>query len=192
MAAEVALKRPTLAVFASDRGPGDPERASIMSLAGSLFARRGARIVSLAEGSTLAVPLITSARTAGGEVLIVADDDIQLPPGLAGVPVDRLREPEARLERVAALAVVFVGLPGSLASASELYKTWVRAGGGASGKPVVLLNRNRAFEVMRGLAADVLSHSVKRQDRMMVFTDNVEDLWNRVAWALGEAGHTLA
>jgi hypothetical protein len=87
---------------------------------------------------------------------------------------------------------VFVGLPGSLASASELYKTWVRAGGGASGKPVVLLNRNRAFEVMRGLAADVLSHSVKRQDRMMVFTDNVEDLWNRVAWALAEAGHTLA
>jgi predicted Rossmann-fold nucleotide-binding protein len=191
-AAELAPKRPTLAVFASDRGPGDPERASIMSLAGSIFARRGARIVSLAEGSTLAVPLITSARTAGGEVLIVADDTIQLPQGLAGVPVERLTDAEARLERVAALADVFVGLPGSLSSASELYKTWVRAGGGASGKPVVLLNRNRAFEVMRGLAADVLSHSVKRQDRMMVFTDNVEDLWNRVAWALAEAGHTIA
>ncbi len=186
------MKRPTLAVFASDRGPGDPERASIMSLAGSLFARRGARIVSLAEGNTLAVPLITSARAAGGEVLIIADDTIQLPPGLDGVPVERLPEAEARLDRMANLADVFVGLPGSLASASELYKSWVRAGGGASGKPVVLLNRNRAFEVMRGLAADVLSHSVKRQDRMMVFTDNVEDLWNRVAWALSEAGHAVS
>jgi predicted Rossmann-fold nucleotide-binding protein len=192
VAAEVAVKRPTLAVFASDRGPGDPERASIMSLAGSLFARRGARIVSLAEGNTLAVPLITSARAAGGEVLIIADDTIQLPPGLDGVPVERLPEAEARLDRMANLADVFVGLPGSLASASELYKSWVRAGGGASGKPVVLLNRNRAFEVMRGLAADVLSHSVKRQDRMMVFTDNVEDLWNRVAWALSEAGHAVS
>ncbi|HEY9012721.1 MAG TPA: hypothetical protein VIN06_17065, partial [Devosia sp.] len=59
------------------------------------------------------------------------------------------------------------------------------AGAGASHKPVVLLNRNRAFEVVRGMSADVLSHSVKQFDRMAVFTDNVEDLWNKVAWALG-------
>jgi hypothetical protein len=41
---------------------------------------------------------------------------------------------------------------------------------------------------MRGLSADVLSHSVKKHDRMVVYTDNVEDLWNKIAWALGEAG----
>ena len=61
----------------------------------------------------------------------------------------------------------------------------VAAGAGKSHKPVVLLNRNRAFEVMRGMSQDVLSHSVKQYDRMAVFTDNIEDLWNRVAWALG-------
>lgn len=163
-----------------------------MSLAGSLIARKGARIVSLAQGQTLAVPLITSARAAGGEVLVVADAEIGMPSALAGVAIERVAESEARIARVAALADLFVGLPGSLASANDLYATWVRAGGGASGKPVVLLNRNRAFEVMRGLAADVLSHSVKRQDRMMVFTDNVEDLWNKIAWALAEAGHPVA
>ena len=36
-----------------------------------------------------------------------------------------------------------------------------------------------------GMSQDVLSHSVKQFDRMVVFTDNVEDLWNKVAWALG-------
>lgn len=189
MAAELATGKPTLAVFASDHGPGDPERASIMSQAGSILARRGARIVCLAEREAIAVPLITSARAAGGEVLIIADDELKIPAALAEVPIERISERESRLARIAALATVFVGLPGSLASASSLYSAWVRAGGGAGGKPVVLLNRNRAFEVMRGMAADVLSHSVKRHDRFVVFTDSIEDLWNKVSWALNEAGH---
>lgn len=162
-----------------------------MSAAGGLIARHNARIVTLGHGKGVAVPLITSARAAGGEVLIVADDTVRVPEALANVAIERHAETEARLRRVAALADLFVGLPGSLASAGDLYSCWVRAGGGASGKPVVLLNRNRAFEVMRGMAADVLSHSVKRHDRMVVFTDNVEDLWNKIAWALSEAGHTM-
>lgn len=188
VAEPVPADRPTLAVFASDSGPGDPERASIMSQAGSLIARRGARIVTLAHDGTVAVPLITSARAAGGDVLIVADEAARVPAALSGVPIERLADGEQRLARVATLADGFVGLPGSLRSAGDLYKSWVRAGGGGAGKPVVLLNRNRAFEVMRGMAADVLSHSVRRHDRMVVFTDNVEDLWNKIAWALGEAG----
>lgn len=189
MAADLLPQRPTLAVFASDLGPGDAERASIMSQAGSILARRGARIICLAEGDALAVPLITSARAAGGEVLIIADEELKVPAALSGVPLERLGGREARLARIAALATVFVGLPGSLASASSLYSSWIRAGGGAAGKPVVLLNRNRAFEVLRGMAADVLSHSLRRHDRYVVFTDSVDDLWNKVSWALGEAGH---
>lgn len=185
MAAEPAALRPTLAVFASDQDRGDPERASIMSQAGAILARRGARIICLVEGNVLPVPLITSARSAGGEVLLVGDGEATLPPALAGLPVEHVAEPDARVARVAALAAAFVGLPGSLASAAGLYRTWVAAGAGASHKPVVLLNRNRAFEVVRGMSADVLSHSVKQFDRMAVFTDNVEDLWNKVAWALG-------
>lgn len=156
-----------------------------MSQAGSLLARRGVRIVTLAQDGTVAVPLVTSARAAGGEVLIVADEVVRVPAALASVPIERLGETEQRLARVAALADGFVGLPGSLASVGDLYRSWVRAGGGGAGKPVILLNRNRAFEVMRGMAADVLSHSVRRHDRMVVFTDNVDDLWNKIAWALG-------
>lgn len=188
-AAEVAPRRPTLAVFASDEGPGDAERASLMSLAGTMIARHRARIVCMAHGAKVPLPLVTSARTAGGEVVIVGSDAVLLPGSLAIVPVERLPDDDARYRRVAELADAFVGLPGSLASAADLYKTWVRAGGGASGKPVVLLNRNRAFEPLRGMAQDVLAHSVKRHDRMVVSTDSPEDLWHRIAWALEETGH---
>jgi hypothetical protein len=190
--AELGPARPTLAIFASDKGPGDPERASIMSLAGGLIARHGARIVCLEHGNDLPIPLIQSARAAGGDVLIVGDEVVQVPDALSDVPIERIAEGEERLRRVSQLAQGFVGLPGSLASAGDLYQCWVRAGAGASGKPVVLLNRNRAFEVMRGMAADILSHSVKRQDRMVVFTDNIEDLWNKISWALNETGHALS
>jgi hypothetical protein len=185
VAGEPATLRPTLAVFAADQGPGDPERASIMSQAGAVFARRGVRIVCLAEGNGLPVPLITSARSSGGEVLVIGDGVVSLPPALASMPIEQIADAQARIARIAKLADCFVGLPGSLASAASLYRAWVAAGAGASQKPVILLNRNRAFEVVRGMSADVLSHSVKQFDRMAVFSDTVEDLWNKVAWALG-------
>lgn len=180
----MAADAPTIAVFASDKGPGDAERSALMSEAGTILARHGARIVCLADGALEAIPLITAARAAGGEVLILVDEGFVAPAALANVPLERIDDPEARLKRMGELALVFVGLPGSLASAAALYRTWARAGAGASGKPVVLLNRNRAFEAMRGMAADILSHSVPHADRLVTFTDNVEDLWNKVSWAL--------
>ena len=171
--------KPTLAIFASDIGPGDAERASIMSQVGTYFARKGARILCLAEGKTIAIPLVTSARAVGGEIIVIADDKFTLPRALSGVPIEKIADPAERMARVAALSDAFIGLPGSLASISSLYLIWTKAGGGASGKPVVLYNRNNAFEVLRGYAADVLSHSIRHHDRIVQFADSVEDLWNR-------------
>ena len=181
MAASAGL---TLAVFASDRGPGDPERASIMSQAGTLLARHGVRIICFADGALDAIPLVQSARSGGGEVLIVADGEFQPPVALSDVAVERIEDPDRRLRRIGELAQGFVGLPGSLASANALFRAWQRAGAGAGGKPVVLVNRNRAFEPVRGLVADILSHSVAHADRLVVFTDTVEDLWNKVHWVM--------
>ena len=112
---------PIVAIFASDRGPGDPDRASIMSQTGTYFAKRGARIVCLAESGVIPVPLITAARAAGGQVQIVADTSIVLPPALAGVEMEVLAMREERLERLAQVAQAYVALPGSLASASALF-----------------------------------------------------------------------
>lgn len=182
-----APANPTIAVFASSRGPGDAERSSVMSQAGNYLARKGARIVCLAEGGDLPVPLVTAARAAGGDVLILADGDFVVPAALAEVPIERIADPDERLARLSQVAQVFVGLPGSLGSVSRLFSSWVKAGGGAGGRPVVLFNRHRAFEAMRGMAVDVMSHGIKRHDRYIQFTDSVEDLWTKIVWLLTEA-----
>lgn len=182
-----AATAPVIAVFASDKGPGDPERASIMSQAGTYFARRGARIVCLAENGIIPVPLITAARTAGGGVQIVADANIVLPRALAGVTMDVLADRAERQLRVAELAEAYVALPGSLASASALFGTWTTAKAMGRRPPVVMLNRHKAYEVMRGYAADVLSPGLAGYDRAVQFADTIEDLWARLSRLVVEA-----
>ena len=170
-----------LAVFAATKGPGDPERASIMSQAGTYLAKRGAQLVCLAEKGVIPIPLITAARAAGGQVQIVGDDSIVLPPALSGVTMETLPTQAERFTRVAELAQGVVALPGSLASASGLFGTWAAAKAGAKYLPVVMLNRHRAFEVMRGYAADVLSPGLPGHERAIQFADTVEDLWSRIS-----------
>jgi predicted Rossmann-fold nucleotide-binding protein len=169
---------PLVAIFASDKGPGDPERASLMSEVGRTFARKGARILCLAEGGIIPVPLITAARTAKGSVEVLADQGIVLPPALSGVPITVLPDRGERLAYLASNAAALVALPGSLASATALFQTW------ASGAkvPVVMLNRHRAFEVLRGFSTDVLAPAVPDFDRKIQFAETVEDLWAKVVW----------
>ena len=181
-------QEPVLAVFASDKGPGEPTRAAILSQAGTILARHGARIVIVAEEELDCIPLVQAARLAGGDVLILADADFVPPAAMADLKVERIEDAEARLLRASELVHGYVGLPGSLASAAALYRAWQRGGAGASKKPVVLLNHHRAFESLRGFAADIFSHSISHADRIVSFTDSIDDLWNKVSWALQHAG----
>lgn len=176
-----ANNAPVLAIFASDRGPGDPERSSIMSQAGSYFAKRGASLLVLAENGVIPVPLITAARTAGGHVEIVGDSSIVLPPALRDVALEVIEQREDRFARMASRASAFVALPGSLASATALFGAWSAAQAQGKTIPCVMLNRHRAFEVMRGYAADVLSPGLPGYDKAIQFSDSVEDLWTRVS-----------
>lgn len=177
---------PTLGIFASDHGPGNAERASIMTQAGGFLARKGARLVCLAEGDDVPVALVASARTAGGEVTLIAAENYIEPAGLGGVAIERLPTAEARLARLAALSMLYVALPGSLASASSLYLSWVRGGGGPGRKPVVLYDRNGAFRVVRGYTADVTAHSIKGYDRFIQFSDSIDDIWNKITWLIDQ------
>jgi hypothetical protein len=176
---------PILGVFASDRGPGDAERASIMSQVGSFLARKGAPIVCLGDEG-VPVPLITSARTAGGAVTLIASGDYSEPSAFEGVIVEHVPDREARLQRLAALSQIYVALPGSLASATSLFLTWARGGGGAGRKPVVFYDHHDAFKVMRGYASDVISNSIKSHDRYVQFATNLDDMWNKVSWLVDQ------
>lgn len=184
---DLTAAAPILAVFASDKGPGDAERASLMSQTGTYFARRGARILCLVEQGVIPVPLITAARAAGGNVQLIADASIVLPPALAGVAMEVIADRDERLARVAGLANALVALPGSLASVSSLFGVWTVARGSGRHCPVVMLNRHKAYDVLRGYAADVLSHGLSGHDKAVQFADSVEDLWNRVSRLVGEA-----
>lgn len=182
---------PVLGVFASDRGPGDAERASLMSQAGSFLARKGAKLVCIAEDHFVPVPLVTSARTAGGEVTLIADDLYSDLPALTGVTVERLATPEARAARLAALSTLYVALPGSLASAIGLYRAWVKGGGGAARKPVVFYDHSGAFRVVRGYAADIISSSIPSHDHYVQFADSIEDIWNKIAWLIDQGATAI-
>ncbi len=182
---------PTLGVFASDQGPGDAERASLMSQVGSFLARRGARLVCLAEAGVVPVPLVTSARTAGGEVTLIAAGGYVEPSAFEGVAVERLDDREARLRRLAALSHLYVALPGSLASATSLFLTWVRGGGGAGRRPVVFYDHHDAFKVVRGYAADVIGNSIPNHDRYVQFATNLDDLWNKISWLVDQGATAL-
>lgn len=174
MAAEPSL---TVAVFASDKGPGDAERAAVMSSTGAYFARRGARIITLTEGHTLPLPAITSARAAGGQVEVYTDDTFVLPKALESVPLVRIADRKERLRELADAAACYVVLPGSLASISNLFMGTL---GLEIAKPVVLLNHHHAFEVLRGFTSDIVTFGRPGFDRNLQFADSVEDLWNKV------------
>ncbi len=159
-----------------------------MSQTGSYFARRGARILCLAEGGFIPIPLVTAARAAGGGVHIIADETIVMPPALSSVPIEVIAGRNDRFARIAALADAYIGLPGSLASTSGLFGSWTAAKAAGRHSPIVLLNRNRAYDVLRGYAADVLSPGLPGYERLVQFTDNVEDLWPRASRLINE-GH---
>ena len=183
---ESTKRGPVLAVFASNKGPGDAERASIMSQTGTYFAKRGAQLVCLAENGVIPVPLITAARAAGGAVRIITDASMVLPPALNGVTTEVIEEAQGRINRIAELAEGLVALPGSLASATELFGVWSAGKSQGRNTPVVMLNRHKAFEVLRGYSVDVLSPGLPGYDRAIQFADTVEDLWSRISRLVGD------
>jgi hypothetical protein len=182
---------PTLGVFASDQGPGDAERASLMSQVGSYLARRGARLVCLADDGVVPVPLVTSARTAGGEVTLITAAGYAGLSAFEGVAIERLEDREARLARLAALSHLYVALPGSLASATSLFLTWVRGGGGAGRKPVVFYDHHDAFKVVRGYAGDIVANSIRNHDRYVQFATSLDDMWTKITWLVDQGATAL-
>jgi len=171
-------KELTLAIFASDEGAGDSERGEIMSQAGSFLAARGVSFVCLAQDGVLCVPFIISARSIGAKITIIADEEFLLPKKLKDIPLERFALATDRYKRIGELSGAFIGLPGSLHSAKALFESYILL---EKKLPILLLNKNKSFEFMRGFALDVMSHKIRNIDKHLQHADNVEDIWNRLS-----------
>ena len=171
-------KELTLAIFASDKGAGDSERAEIMSQAGSFLATKGASFVCLAQDGVLCTPFIISARSIGAKITIIADEGFLVPKKLNNIAVERFALASDRYKRIGELSGAFIGLPGSLLSTKALFEAYILL---EKKLPILLLNKNKSFEFMRGFALDVMSHKIKNIDKHLQHADNVEDIWSRLS-----------
>ncbi len=179
----LSKKKPNLVVFASDQGPGDAQRTAIMSQTGNLLAKHGAKIVCLAENDIFPLPLITSAQLAGAEIELICDRQYSLPKTLKNITIHVIEKRDDRVKALAKIADCFICLPGSLASTTSHFLTIADLG---AQKPMVFLNKNKAFEIVRGFSSDVFVHSFAKAHRNVQFVENVEDIWPRVEKLLAD------
>lgn len=148
--------------------------------AGAIIARHGAHLHCLARNGDWPRALVESALAGGGQVTVASaptQQPLAVSQGVSVLTEDS--EPDAGT-RIVEAAQVVIGLPGSIETAGALYASWTAAGGAGANRPVGLLNHNRAYEVVRGFAADVASVGRGNIDALLQVSDNFEDLWNRL------------
>ncbi|MCD7059413.1 hypothetical protein [Pelagibacterium xiamenense] len=167
----------TVAVFAD---AGETEYAALYREVGKLLRNRRVSVVLAAADGRYPADIVAGA--AGGEAavtLVCAEPErpAGLPDRVAVEPATDARD-AARFAAEAADALI--GLPGGVASAAALYRAWTDVGGPASGKPVGLLNRKKAFEIVRGFISDVAAPGLGSTDQMIVFADGVDDLLGKL------------
>jgi len=170
-------KQITVVVFASDQGPGDAERTAIMSQTGNLLAKQKARIICLAQNNLFPLPLLTSAHLAGADIELICDKEIDLPVALKDIDKTIIEDAAERHKALAQVADCFIGLPGSLASATSFFLTIADL---SASKPMVFLNKNRAYEIVRGICVDVFAHSFHKAYRNIQFVETVDEIWPKV------------
>lgn len=172
------VANPTLVIFASDKGPGDATRTDIMSQAGSLLAKHGAKLVCLVESDDIPVPLLKSACAKGAEIELIADKEYILPNVLQNITTRVILDRAGRLAMLEKLADCFVILPGSLATATSHFLTIKEL---RTPVPMVFLNQNNAFEIVRGFSADVFAHTFQQAHKNMLFAENVDEIWDYIS-----------
>ncbi|MCB9993402.1 MAG: hypothetical protein H6873_07070 [Hyphomicrobiaceae bacterium] len=173
---------PTIAVFSGIVG-AHANRAQVFAQAGSFFARKGAHLVAVEGVAGLPLTTLSAARTAHGHIEIVVSPRFEVPKALAEVTVTRAVTLDERMALLRQKADVIAVLPGALPLANDLYQSSLRNPGAP---PVILLNHENAFEVLRGFVVDVLVHNHPNPDRVMQVADSLDDMWNRIQRLLAQ------
>ncbi len=171
----------TLVIFASDQGPGDAERTPIMSQTGKLLASKDVKLVFLVENGVVPMAILKSSFSRGAEVELICDGGCDLPGGLKEVNQRTISDQSARYAALAEMADCFVILPGSLDTAISHFQTIKELGAKI---PMVFLNQNKAFEIVRGFSNDVFAHTFPTAHKNLQFAEDVDDIWAKVSKVL--------
>lgn len=166
-----------VAVFADC---GDTSHLADYRQAGLVIGRHGAHLYCLARDGQWPRALVESALAAGG-LVTVATGPTERPPSVPqGVTVITEASEALAARAIVAASQVIVGLPAGIETVSALYGAWSASGGAAGGRPVGLLNRNRAYEVVRGFTNDIAAVGRGNIDSLIQISDNFDDLWGRL------------
>lgn len=147
---------------------------------GEFIARRKVRFVTVARGREWPRALVDTVLAHGGSATVVrvaSDNGIVVP---HGVGIETAPDERAVGLRAAELGDAIIGLPCGLDATAALYAAWSDAGGAKNGKPLGLLNRKQAFEVVRGFLTDVAAVGLGGVDNLVQVSENFEDLWSRL------------
>lgn len=174
----------TVAVFANRLSDADKGWEKLVAEAGRLCGRNDWQVLVLAQGGDICRPLLSAARDSGAEVVVLADESLEPSSLPKGVLLEVVPDEAARLAHVSDLADGYLVMPTSLAAIRDLHRCWALSGGGSGGRPVAMLNRNRAFEVFRGYAQDILNQSISNSERVLMFADALDELVPRLQRAL--------
>lgn len=167
----------SIAVFADC---GVTSHQALYRQVGSAIAKHGAHLVCVARNGQWPRALVDSAFASGGKVTIMVGST-SIPSGIPqGVTVRHWHSDIEAGKASVQEAEAILGLPGGIDNAAALYSAWTQAGGAQSQRPVGLLNRDRAFEVVRGFVADIAAVGRGNVDTLVQFSDNFEDLWGRL------------
>jgi hypothetical protein len=148
--------------------------------AGASVARHGARLICVARNGQWPQALIDSAFAAGGAITVFTgpgEANLGLPHGIV---LERCETDQDAAVSAVRQSQAIIGLAGGIDTAAALYAAWTGAGGANSQRPVGLLNRDRAYEVVRGFVGDIAANGRGGVDGLIQFSDSFEDLWNRL------------
>lgn len=167
----------SVAVFADC---GVTPHQAIYRQAGASVAKHGARLICVARRGEWPRAIVDSAFAAGGEVTVMCGPDIAVPNMPNGVAVQRFADDATAAKSAVEASRAIIGLPAGIDTVGMLYSAWTAAGGPVAQRPLGLLNRNRAYEIVKGFVADVASTGRGNVDAFIQFSDSFEDLWSRL------------
>ena len=153
-------------VFCGSSAGADPAYALAARRLGTLIGERGMGLVFGGGDIGLMGEVARAAHAAGAGIEGVLPEFLRHlePPLKDGETLEITPDLQTRKTRMLAMADAFVILPGGLGTLDEFFEVLTSAQLGALKKPIVVLNTNGFFDLLRDLIAQIIRAGFARAD----------------------------